>query len=157
MDAVIVNRLLPEEVGSYLERWREVQEENLRTIEESFKGLPIMKVPMLRDELIGQVRLKEVASILYGKRDPAEIFVKERPFQVVRGAEDGRVTLRLKAPFLQKEDIQLLNRGGILVIEASNWRRIFTLPETLIDYEPIGAAFDEGCLSIFLEEPQGQS
>ncbi len=61
-----------------------------------------------------------VASILYGKRDPAEIFVKERPFQVVRDAEDGRVTLRLKPPFLQKEDIQLLNRGGILVIEASN-------------------------------------
>ncbi len=148
-----MNRLLPEESGGYLGHWRKVQEENLRTIEESFKGLPILKVPMLQDELMGEKQLRKAANILYGRKDPARIFVKERPFQVVREAEDGRVTIRLKAPFLQREELQLLNRGGILVVEASNWRRIFTLPETLMDYEPSGAEFKEDSLSIFLEEP----
>ncbi len=72
---------------------------------------------------------------------------------MIRDAEDGRVALRLKTPFLEREQLQLLNRGGILVVEASNWRRIFTLPESLMDYEPVGAEFKEGSLSIFLEEP----
>ncbi len=153
VDAIIVNRLLPEESGDYLEKWRDVQEENLRTIEESFKGLPLLTVPMMQEELMGQEPLNEVASLLYEGRDPMEIFVQERPFQVIRDAEDGRVALRLKTPFLEREQLQLLNRGGILVVEASNWRRIFTLPESLMDYEPVGAEFKEGSLSIFLEEP----
>ncbi len=153
VDAIIVNRLLPEESGDYLEKWRDVQEENLRTIEESFKGLPLLTVPMMQEELMGQEPLNEVASLLYEGRNPMEIFVQERPFQVIRDAEDGRVALRLKTPFLEREQLQLLNRGGILVVEASNWRRIFTLPESLMDYEPVGAEFKEGSLSIFLEEP----
>ncbi len=157
VDAIIVNRMLPEEAGGYLDRWREVQAENLRTIEESFKGLPIFQVPMLQDELMGKAQLRKVASILYGRKDPATVYVKERPFQVIREPEDGRVTIHVKAPFLQKEELQLLNRGGILVVEASKWRRIFTLPETLMDYEPVGAEFKEDSLSIFLEEPSVQA
>ncbi len=153
VDAVIVNRLLPDEVGGYLDRWKEVQAENLKTIEESFKGLPILKVPMLQDELLGQEALETVATILYGRRDPAKVFVKERPFQVVRDSKEGKATISVKAPFLEKEQVQLLNRGGILVVEASKWRRIFTLPETLTHYEPTGAVFKEDMLSIFLEEP----
>jgi arsenite-transporting ATPase len=156
VDAVIVNRLLPEETGDYLGRWREVQEENLKTIEESFRGLPVLKVPMLQDEVIGKEQLRQVASLLYGDRDPAEVFVKERPFEVIK-ENRGRATLRMKAPFLKKEDLQLLNRGGVLVVEASNWRRIFTLPETLLEYEPVGAEFKDGSLSIFLEEPSSET
>lgn len=153
VDAVIVNRLFPEEVGPYLDRWRELQTENLKTIEESFRGLPILKVPMLPEELMGKEALEKVATIMYGRRDPAKIFVKERPFQVVLDSKEGKAIISLKAPFLEKEQVQLLNRGGILVVEASHWRRIFTLPETLMHYEPTRAEFKENQLSIFLEEP----
>lgn len=153
VDAVIVNRYLPEEVGGYLQHWREVQAENLKTIEESFKGLPLLHVPMLPDELMGQEALRRVAEILYAERDPAGVYIQERPFQVTSDAKEKRAIIRLKAPFLEKEQVQLLNRGGILVVEASSWRRIFTLPETLLDYEPTGAEFKDDHLSIFLEAP----
>ncbi|MFQ6012513.1 MAG: ArsA family ATPase [Thermoplasmata archaeon] len=151
-DALIVNRLLPEDAGDYLERWVELQEENLGLIEDSFKGLPILKVPLLRDEVMGVDRLREVASYLYEDRDPLAIYVKERPFEIVK-EEAGRVSLRLKAPFLQKGDLTVLNRGGILVVEAAKWRRIFTLPEVLMDYEPVGAELEDDYLAIRLQEP----
>ncbi len=157
VDAVIVNRLFPPEVGPYLDKWREAQDENLMTIEESFKGLPIFKVPMLREELIGMEALETVANIMYEDRDPADIFVKVRPFQVALDSKAGRATISMKTPFLEREQLQLLNRGGILVVEASSWRRIFTLPETLIRYEPTGAEFKEDRLSIFLEEPREET
>lgn len=154
VDAVIVNRLLPKEATGYLGRWRKIQEENLQTIEESFRGLPILKVPMLQEEVMGVELLRRMGSLLYRKRDPVEFFVKERPFDILRDEVDGKVTIRMKAPFLQREELQLLNRGGILVVEAANWRRIFTLPEAVMDYEPTGAEFKEDSLSIFLQEPR---
>lgn len=153
VDALVVNRLLPPDTGAYMARWRVVQEENLRTIEESFRGLPILQAPMLEDEVLGRQQLERLATHLYGDRDPAEVFVEDRPFQVTRDPATGHVTIRMRAPFLEKEEVQLLNRGGVLVVEASNWRRVFTLPESVMDYEPVGAEFKDGALSIFLEEP----
>lgn len=153
VDAVIVNRLLPEDTGDYMARWRAVQEENLQTIEESFRGLPILTAPMLREEVLGRAQLKTLSDHLYGDRDPTAIFVEERPFRVDRDPETGHVAVRLKAPFLEKEQVSLLNRGGILIVEAENWRRVFTLPESVMDYEPVGAEFREGSLSILLKEP----
>ncbi|MFQ5553712.1 MAG: ArsA family ATPase, partial [Thermoplasmata archaeon] len=151
-DAVIVNRLLPEDAGGYMARWVELQKENLKIIEDSFQGLPILKVPLLRDEVMGVDRLRQVARHLYAERDPLDHYVKEPPFEMIK-AEAGHVEIRLKAPFLEKEDVRLLNRGGILVVEAANWRRIFTLPEVLTDYEPVGAELEEDTLSIRLQEP----
>jgi arsenite-transporting ATPase len=151
-DAVIVNRLLPEDTGGYMARWVELQQENLRIIEDSFKGLPILKVPLLEDEVMGMDRLRQVAGHLYEDRDPLDVYVKEPAFEMIK-EDAGRVELRLKAPFLEKEDVTLLNRGGILVVEASNWRRIFTLPEVLMDYEPVGAELEKDILSIRLQEP----
>ncbi|MFQ5908150.1 MAG: ArsA family ATPase, partial [Thermoplasmata archaeon] len=155
-DAVIVNRLLPADAGGYLERWVELQQENLRIIEDSFQGLPILEVPLLRDEVLGMDRLRQVASYLYEDRDPLDSYVTEQPFEMIK-EDAGRVELRLKAPFLKREDVKLLNRGGILVVEASNWRRIFTLPEVLTDYEPVGAELEKDILSIRLREPASAS
>ncbi len=155
-DAVIVNRLLPEDTGGYMARWVELQQENLRIIEDSFKGLPILKVPLLEDEVMGMDRLRQVARHLYEDRDPLDVYVKEPAFEMIK-EDAGRVEIRLKAPFVKKEDVSLLNRGGILVVEAANWRRIFTLPEVLTDYEPVAAEVHDSYLSIRLQEPASAS
>ncbi|MDX1534766.1 MAG: ArsA-related P-loop ATPase, partial [Thermoplasmata archaeon] len=133
-------------------RWVELQQENLRIIQDSFKGLPILEVPLLQDEVLGVERLRQMASHLYADRNPMDRYVDKPPFEMVK-EDAGRVSLRLKAPFLEKEDLKLLNRGGTLVVEASSWRRIFTLPEILTDYEPVGAEMDGDYLAIRLEEP----
>ena len=93
-----------------------------------------------------------MAAYLYEDRDPLAIYVTEKPFEMIK-EDAGRVELQLKAPFLEKEDVKLFNRGGILVVEAVNWRRIFTLPEVLTDYEPVGAELERDYLSIRLREP----
>ncbi|MEE8199361.1 MAG: ArsA family ATPase, partial [Thermoplasmata archaeon] len=128
----------------------------LRIIEDSFQGLPILHVPLLQDEVVGVDRLRQVAHHLYEDRDPLDIYVKEPPFEMIK-EDAGRVEIRLKAPFLKKEDVTLLNRGGILVVQAANWRRIFTLPEVLTDYEPVGAELENDTLSIRLQEPEPAS
>jgi arsenite-transporting ATPase len=54
VDAVIVNRLLPDEVSDpYFEKWREAQERHLALIEESFSPVPVFKARLFDREMYG--------------------------------------------------------------------------------------------------------
>ena len=47
-DAVIVNRVFPEEVGDYFGAWRGRQQEHLASVREAFAPLPVLCAPVLR-------------------------------------------------------------------------------------------------------------
>ncbi len=59
VDAVIANRLLPDEVADpWFERWKELHTEHLRTIEDGFAPLPVLKVELAPTELVGVEALR---------------------------------------------------------------------------------------------------
>src|ERR671919_1726024 len=67
VDAVVVNRLLPEAVSDpYFERWKELQTEHLKTIEEAFSPTPILTAHLRDQELVGTALLAELSDELYG-------------------------------------------------------------------------------------------
>ncbi|MDQ2623414.1 MAG: arsenical pump-driving ATPase GET3, partial [Actinomycetota bacterium] len=73
-DAVIVNRLFPDEVeGTYFGGWREQQGEHMRSVEEGFAPVPILTARYFEQEVIGAAMHDQLADELHGDDDPAAV------------------------------------------------------------------------------------
>src|SRR4051812_26297433 len=69
-DAVIVNRVFPEEVdGGYFERWRGLQQEQMELVESAFTPVPILTAPFFSEEVLGGRMLDQLADEIFGSSD----------------------------------------------------------------------------------------
>lgn len=97
-------------------------------------------------ELQGTEALREAAKLLYGEKDPAQLFVSGLMMETEkRGSE---ILLRVYLPFAEKEEIEMETSGGELVITVRNEKRRFTLPDMLKGKEAAGARLQEGWLEV---------
>src|ERR671928_1423466 len=65
-DAVVVNRVFPDEVaGGYFGAWHAVQREQLALVESGFAPVPVLRAPYFAHEGIGPERLDELAGALF--------------------------------------------------------------------------------------------
>ena len=147
-DAVACNRVLPTSVGDgYFAHWKEAQEGYLQLIREAFAPLPILSVPLLRDEITGLKALREMARHLFGGDDPTRIYYPSVAHEV--RAEDGGFVLSLGAPFATKADVSLAQRGDELSVQVGTHRRNVLLPRVLSTLRATGARVDGGRLNIY--------
>src|SRR5438876_10143277 len=66
VDAVVVNRIIPDEVSDpYFGKWKDIQAEHLETVRESFQPLPILPVRLFDRELVGSPLLAELGAEVY--------------------------------------------------------------------------------------------
>src|ERR671928_1729638 len=73
-DAVVVNRVFPDEVaGTYFGAWRDVQAEQLALVESGFAPVPVLRAPYFEQEVVGPAMLDRLAGELFGERDPAAL------------------------------------------------------------------------------------
>jgi len=142
VDTIIVNRLLPEEVlDSFFDDWRRSQEKTLDEIEQYFAPVPVRRIPMFRDEVLGFERLRKLALALYGAdEDPAAINRVSPPFSFA-GGED-RYEVRLGLPFTEKVEIGLFKKDDELVVEVGTIRRHVGLPTSMAALVPRKARLD---------------
>lgn len=151
VDSVIVNRVLPEDVhDTYFARWREIQGQHLQRIEESFAELPVLRLRLFDDEMVGERRLRLLGEELYGETDPVKGFKGKRPFRVVD--RDGSVRLELKMPFVEKGDVDVMRDGQEVYVTVGPYRRSFMLPDSLQRREISGAKLGDGLLTIEFRE-----
>ncbi len=72
VDAVIVNRLLPDDVTDpWFDHWRAAQQVQLAAIREGFAPAPVLVSPLAPEEPVGAKKLKAFAGRLYGRGDPS--------------------------------------------------------------------------------------
>jgi len=129
-DAVLVNRVMPDAVGSgYFSRWLEREREELGAIERSFP-VPIRRVSLRSNEVIGTEALEALSRDLFGDRDPADFFSRGRPIRIGRGG--GRTRLEIDLPGIAKEEIDVSARGADLHLRVRDGRRAMTLPDSLV-------------------------
>jgi len=154
VDQVIVNRVLPPEVrDSYFAEWRRSQERALEEIEEYFAPVPVRRVPLFRDEVLGKARLEVLAAALYADdEDPSEVTAVRRPFVFVN--KNGRREVRLHLPFAEKSEINLFKKGDELVVEIGSVRRHVGLPTSMASLVPARAHLEEGTLVVELKEAE---
>ena len=139
VDGVIVNKIYRENTGPFFEKWRKSQDEIIKEIEDSFGDVKIFKSYLTEEEPTGLERLIDFGRRIYGDDDPYDIFYSGRPVEYIR--ENGESIVKIKLPFADKENLNLFNKGGELVIEMDNWRRVFYLPQTFSDKSPESAEF----------------
>ena len=150
-DAVVCNRLLPQEVqDDYFRAWKVAQQEHLRVIQESFSPLPIFALPLMEQEVVGIEMLGKVAAALYGEEDPTRLFVRGPVQEVVN--EDGHYVLTIALPFVTKAELSLVRNADELVVHAGSFRRNIILPHLLQGLPALGAKFEGNQLRISFGE-----
>src|SRR3954451_13730381 len=71
-DAVIVNRVFPDEVaGTYFGAWRERQREHLELVESAFAPVPVLRAPYFDREVAGPEMLDRLGAALFSPERPA--------------------------------------------------------------------------------------
>src|SRR5947199_2078797 len=96
-DAVVVNRVFPEEVdGGYFGGWRAVQREQMELVESAFAPVPILTAPYFDQEVIGGPMLDRLADEVFDGHDAGAI-LHEGPGQEFVSS-NGTATLRLPLP-----------------------------------------------------------
>jgi arsenite-transporting ATPase len=147
VDAVVCNRLIPETVTDpYFGKWKKIQAEHLRDIEDSFEPIPILTVPLYEQEMVGLELLARLGGDLYGGSDPSAILHEEEPMRITK--HDGGYVLSLRLPFAGKSDLDLMRKGDDLYVKVGPYKRTFVLPGALARLDIGTAAFEGDRLEI---------
>jgi arsenite-transporting ATPase len=152
VDAVIVNRLIPDEVTDpYFDTWKESQQQHLTTIEDSFAPIPILKARLFDREMVGSAALGALAGEVYGDRDPAGVLFSDEAMKVER--RDGGHTLSIRLPFAATEEVDLSRYGDELFVKVGAIKRNVVLPMSLRTEKVVSAEIREDWLEISFDRP----
>lgn len=150
VDAVIVNRIIPDEDGGgVLAKYVEAQRGYLEEIENSFAPLPVFRVPHVGEEVFGIDLLRGIGRDLYGDRDPAGVFHRESPYRMA--ADGDAYTLSLHLPFVEEGEAHAEQFADELVVSIRNQRRNYGLPNFLAYYRLSEAVHDGEWLRVRFE------
>ncbi len=150
-DAVIVNRVFPDEVSdSYFAGWRKQQTEQLESVEAGFAPVPVLTARYFDREVIGAEMHGRLSNDLFGEIDPTALLHSGMPREVT--TEDGRTVIRILAPFTEKGEVRLQQAGEELLVQVGEVRRTIMLPSGLARRSPTKASFEEDTLEIIFEE-----
>jgi arsenite/tail-anchored protein-transporting ATPase len=148
-DAVVVNRVFPENVGEYFGAWRAVQAEQLADVQAGFAPVPVLQAPFFEQEVLGAEMLDRLGGALFDGRDASAV-LHDRLAQEL--ALDGsRAELRLDLPFVSKGDVALRKIGLELVVRVDGYKRTIVLPGVLAGFKPTSAKLSEGSLVVGFE------
>lgn len=149
VDAVVINRILPQDVaeGEFYEKRVAIQAKYLEMIENNFRPLPLFRVPYYADEVVGIEALSRLAADCFGEADPGDIFYRGLLQEVVE-MEDGGYRLRLPLPFVSSDKVKLRKRGDEMFITIGNFKREMILPTVLAKRRAVGGALNDGILEI---------
>lgn len=148
-DAVVVNRLFPDDVDGYFSAWRDVQRGHMELVRSAFSPVPILQAPFFEQEVIGPEMLDRLGGALFGGRDAGAVLHEELSQELV--ADNGSATLRLPIPFVDKGDIDLKKIGLDVIVRVGTQKRTIILPPAMASYRPRGARFDGGALEVLFE------
>lgn len=130
LDAVIANRLLPDDVTDpWFAAWKSSHTDHLKTIEADFAPLPILRAELASAELAGIGGLRGFAAALYGDTSPSAVLHRDQPLRFERDGD--RTTLFVRLPFAVRDDLDVARRGNELLIRVGPQRRRVVLPDSL--------------------------
>ena len=149
VDAVVVNRLLPEEVSDpYFENWREAQRRHLALIEESFSPVPIFRARLFDREMYGLEALAALAEDVFADEDPLKVFFRGAAHDIVKS--DGGYEVVLNLPLVEKKSVDLSKKGTELSIRVGGYKRNVLLPDSMVGLRAAGAKIEGDKLRVRL-------
>ena len=152
VDAVVVNRLLPDAVTDpWFARWKSVQAEHLATVEQGFAGLPLLRAPLFDDEVVGLAALERLGTAVYADRAVEEVFVTTEPLRFDHVDDGYEMVLHL--PFAQRDNVDVFRANDELHIKVGPHHRSILLPAALARCDVASAAMEDGQLRVRFRSP----
>jgi arsenite/tail-anchored protein-transporting ATPase len=153
VDAVIVNRLLPDGVHDpFFDKWRRTQAQFLEEARVYFDPVPIFTLPLRDDQVLGAAALTALGRDLWGAKNPADSFRSDPPYRYSK--KKGSYVLTLALPFVDKREVDLAMASGDLVVRIGNVRHHIPVPRMLAGYSPAGAKVEDGQLTVRFTRPE---
>ncbi len=156
-DAIIINRLFPENTGnSYYHQWTDTQRRHVAEIEEIFAPVPVCKLRLFEDEILGTERLGRLGEELFAEKDPVGIWFSKRPNRFVRG-ENGNYIVEIDLPFVSAAELNLHREKDDLIVRVGNFKRHIPLPRAIRRLKHKKAKISAGILYItFADENRSE-
>lgn len=153
VDAVIVNRIIPEDVTDpYFVKWKEIQAEHLETVRESFQPVPILTAKLFDREMVGLDLLDAMGDEVYKGHDVGDVLYRDEPIRVRKRGLTYALSMRL--PFVSRGEIDIHRKADELFVRVGAYKRNLILPQILQRLEVRGANFVGDHLEIsFAREP----
>lgn len=152
-DAILVNRVLPEEIQDpFFDTWKKRQKSNLEFVEEAFGQLPMLQAPLFGEEMGGLETLHFLANALYGDSDPSQRLFDGVVHSFERLSDDEYI-LRVPLGFAEKKDLDLYRSRDEITLRVGPYRRNIVLPYALHDLEIAEAKFANANLNIRFFNP----
>ena len=149
VDAVIVNRLLPDAVSDpYFKKWREAQGRHLALIEESFSPVPIFKARLFDRDMYGLEALAALGEDVFDDEDPLRVFFQGAAHDIVKSNGGYEVVLNL--PLVDKKSVDLSKKGTELLIRIGGYKRNVLLPDSMVSLRAAGAKVEGDKLRVRL-------
>jgi len=141
VDGVFINRVAEKESPFY-----EIQRKYVERIAKSFEPTPIFMIPQLYEEILGYEKLKKFGKRIYQDKNPAEVFYKDKPFEILE--KNGEYILKLALKEVPQEELEVYQKDEDLIIKIGNHKKHFFLPRVLLNKEIKGAVIKEKFLEI---------
>jgi len=141
VDAIFLNRVVEKESPFY-----EIQKKYIDRILKSFEPTPVFIVPQVYEEILGYEKLKEFGKKIYQDKNPAEVFYKDKPFEILE--KDEGYVLKLVLKEIPEERLEVYQKDEDLIIKLGNHKRHFFLPRVLLNKEIKGAVVKGDYLEI---------
>src|SRR4028119_247403 len=138
VDAIVVNRLLPDSVTDpYFDQWREAQGRHMASIEESFSPIPILTARLFDREMFGLGALEALADDVFDGTDPLPMLFEGAAHDMVKTGDGYELVFNL--PLAEKKEVDLSKRGAELFVRVGSYRRNILLPDSLARLSAAGA------------------
>ena len=147
VDGLYINRIIPEEVdNNFFAKWKEVQNNYLKELEEVFVEIPTFKIKWYERDINGIEALKRIAK---DSLDDNKLFkvLKSNNNETFIKIDNG-YKLILEIPFIKKESFDLFEGENEIIIKIGNFKRNVPLPEIIKKYDVTGAKLEGGKLEI---------
>lgn len=147
VEALIINRVYPDNMDGYFKDKMEEQKEYMQMIHDAFDPMKMMSAKLMPKEMLGPDRLDQMADMIFGNSDPSEVYATESPLKFT--TVDGVDEMIMKIPFAEKGDIDLYKtKEDTVIVQVGSHRRNVSLPLSLSKAKLLGAEMRDGTLVV---------
>jgi arsenite-transporting ATPase len=152
-DAVVMNRLLPEDAAEedFFRGWGRLQQERRQEVEALFAPLPVLAAPLAPDEVTGLERLAAHGAAIFAGREP-EARLSRAP-RVRFGREGEAYTAVIPLPGAEAERLDVVKLDDELTITTGLRRRMLKLPRRFAPLALAAAKLDGASLVVRFARP----
>lgn len=149
LDAVVLNRLLPEEgLGDFFSKIRSAETLVVKSIGEVANGVPVLSGALRAAQPRGLDALGAVAAEVYGSQRPGDVLYEWEPRVIVH--ENGQYQIEMRLPYASKDDLSLEQSDDGVVVHLREHRCVLPVPDEVRTWQAASWSFESPVLKVTL-------